>query len=354
MKIFQGITVSEYGGAQSIVANLIKYLDTKHELFLLYGGEGEAWSSLGDDFTRIRLNKHRKAISLADIGLFFKLLYYRFKYKPDIIHLHSSKMGVLGRLAFSKKRTILTMHGFDSVRKNYRKFLLCEKFLQHKVGYIVAVCQYDVEIMKEENINKNVRCIYNGVPDLLHEELRYAPHIKDKLTEIKKTYPKMIMCVARISAQKRFDLFLEIAAALPQYAFVWIGNKDEIKNLPANTFCLGEIDTAHNYISFADIFILPSNYEGLPMTILEAMSFRKPIVASAVGGIPEVLNQGNGFAVQNTVKDFTEKIEYIFSSEEVYNDISAKSRKQYVENHTIEKMVSEYTDLYNQLLKKEA
>lgn len=352
MRIFQGITVSEYGGAQSVVAYLIKYLDTKQELFLLYGGEGEAWRSLGDNFRKIRLNKHRKHINLADLGLFFKLLYYRFRYRPDIVHLHSSKMGVLGRLAFSKKRTILTMHGFDSVRKNYRQYLLCEKLLQHKVGSIVAVCQYDVETLKEENITKNVTCIYNGVPDLLNIKVEYDPSTIDRLTKIKEKYSKVIMCVARISPQKRFDLFISIAKALPQYAFVWIGNKNDIDNLPDNVFCLGEIDSAHYYIKFADLFILPSNYEGLPMTILEAMSFAKPIVASAVGGITEVLQQNNGFAVDNTPESFVEKIEYILSNDEIYDEICKNSRTQFLENHTIEKMASEYTQLYNKLLEK--
>lgn len=352
MKIFQIITVSEYGGAQSIVANLIKYLDTKHELFVLYGGEGEAWSAIDKDFKKIRLNKHRKHISFGDIGLFFKLLYYRFKYNPDIIHLHSSKMGVLGRLAFSKKKTVYTVHGFDSVRKSYRQFLICEKVLKHKVGKIVGVSQYDVDALASENITKNVSCIYNGVPDCLNTDINYNTRLREKLGEIKDNFPRIVMCVARISAQKRFDLFIETAKRLPHYAFVWIGNKEEIANTPDNVFCLGEVDSAHYYIKFADIFILPSNYEGLPMTILEAMSFGKPVVASAVGGISEVLKSGNGFAVDNDPCIFADKIEYILSDSKIYDDMSEKSRNHFLKHHTIEKMVEDYTVLYNELANK--
>lgn len=352
MKIFQVITVSEYGGAQSIVANLIKSLESTNQLYALYGGEGEAWSALGNNFTRIRINKHRKGIGLGDIGLFFKLLYYRLKHKPDVVHLHSSKMGALGRLAFSKKNTIYTVHGFDSVRKNYSKFLTVEKLLKTRAAKIVGVSQYDLDGLREEGISKNVTYIYNGVPDYYKSMPNYNTSFVEKLDYIKSKYSKIVMCVARISEQKRFDLFLDIAKAMPSYAFVWIGNKEEIKNLPTNVFCLGEVDSAQIYLKFADLFILPSNYEGLPMSLLEAMSFGKPIVASAVGGIPEVLNKGNGFAVENEIDIFVDKIKYIFSNDSIYDEMSKKSREIYLENHTIEKMVENYLTIYKSIANK--
>lgn len=353
MKIFQVITVSEYGGAQSIVANLVKALSPEHKVFILYGGEGEAWSSLGDNFTRIRLNRHRKGIGIADIWLLIKLFYYRLKYNPDIIHLHSSKMGVLGRIAFSKKKIVLTMHGFDSVRKNHTNFLAVEQLLKSRAAVIAGVSQYDMHAMIGEGIVQNVTYIYNGVPDYYALTPQYNVRLKEDLDSIRSRYPHLVMCVARISEQKRFDLFLEIALRIPDKAFVWIGNKEKIEHLPPNVYCLGEVDSAHVYLKFADLFILPSNYEGLPMSLLEAMSFAKPIVASAVGGITEVLNKGNGFAVENEIDIFVDKINYILSDEEVYKAMSKKSREIYLQHHTIDKMVESYLDMYKTLVKKQ-
>jgi len=350
MRIFQVITVSEYGGAQTIVADLVKNLSSEHDLFLLYGGNGEAWNNLGNNFTHIRLNDHRKAVSLKDIIILLKLFYYRVKYKPDVVHLHSSKMGVLGRLAFNRKKVVYTVHGFDSVRTAFRHFLTVEKFLKNRAFRIIGVSQYDVDMMKEENIYKNVERIYNGVTD----NFLFNNEVKDELTEkldsIKKDYPKIVMCISRISKQKKFDLFLDIAIDMPHYAFVWIGNKEKIEGLPANVFCLGEMHSAFSYLKYADIFILPSNYEGLPMSILEALAFGVPVVASAVGGITEVLDGKNGFAVENKVSVFEDKIEYILSEENIQKTMSEYARQSYLANFTIGKMVDSYKAVFNTIV----
>lgn len=352
MRIFQVITVSEYGGAQSVVANLVKSLSPDHEVFILYGGDGEAWSTLGDNFTRIKLNKHRKDISFKDIFLLFKLYYYRFKYKPDIVHLHSSKMGVLGRIAFSRKKIVLTLHGFDSARKAYRKYLFVEKFLKNRASRIIAVSQYDVDAMREEGIYKNVTRIYNGVPDLSTELSCTSAPIIQKLKEIQQAYKKTIMCISRISKQKKFDLFLEIAREMPEYAFVWIGNKNEVVDVPSNVFCLGEVSSAQSYLKYADLFILPSNYEGLPISLLEALSFGVPVVASSVGGITEVLNGENGFAVENEVESFKNKINYILQDEGRLKTMSLSARESYLANFTIDKMSDKYLSVFNEIVNK--
>lgn len=354
MKIFQVITVSEFGGAQAVVANLVEKLKDKDTVYILYGGEGESWSHLGNQVNLIRISEHRKHISIKDIGLAIRLFRLRLKYRPDVVHLHSSKMGAIGRLVFAPRTIVYTVHGFDSIRKGFKKFLFIEKLLKNRAASIVGVSQYDINGLKEEGINQNVKLVYNGVPDYSGNTPQWEDDniLVSKLEEIKQSaYTHIVMCISRISAQKKFDLFVEIAALRKDIAFVWIGNKADILGLPSNVFCLGETPAAYNFLRYADIFLLPSNYEGLPMSLLEALSFGVPVIASAVGGIPEVLDGNNGFAVDNKATLFAEKIDYILAPDN-HKLMKKNARNSYLKYFTIDKMTEGYEKIYNTIQKK--
>jgi glycosyltransferase involved in cell wall biosynthesis len=160
-------------------------------------------------------------------------------------------------------------------------------------------------------------------------------------------YKKKILCVARISKPKRFDIFCDTALVLPEYAFIWIGNKKNIADTPANVFCLGNIPEAGQYNKYMDLFILPSDYEGLPIVILEAMSVGKPIVASDVGGISEIVVDGeNGYTVENTAIAFAGKIKYILENDDVHKKFSENSLRKYNEQLTVDKMAEKYLEIY--------
>ncbi len=164
MKIFQIVTLSELGGAQSVVVNLSNALSNVHEVIVIAGeGDGKMFDMLNSRVKYIKNNYLKKNISIInDICVLFSFLKLYNKYKPDIIHLHSSKAGILGRLIFPKKKTVYTVHGFDSIRLAYRKYLPIEKLLQNKCKAIVAVSRYDENNLKAEHITNNVKCVYNG------------------------------------------------------------------------------------------------------------------------------------------------------------------------------------------------
>ena len=264
------------------------------------------------------------------------------KHKPDIIHLHSSKAGTLGRIVFPSKKTVYTVHGFDSVRLAFRKFLPIERFLQHFCKAVVGVSKYDEKNLLAEGIKNNVSTVYNGisVPD--------CSQISD--IDVFNQDKKVVLAIARVFPQKKTDLFVDVARLLPQYNFVWIGNQREVTEfgeLPNNCYFLGNIPNAGAFCSKADLLMLPSNYEGLPMVILEAMSFGKPVVASDVGGISEiVINEVNGYTLANDAQLFAEKIQHIFEDTTLYSKFCQNSLDIFQRELTVEKMVQGYLDIY--------
>lgn len=347
MKILQIITKSELGGAQSVLTSIVNALCAEHEVTVIAGeGDGKMFDAIDDRVRKIHYSHLQRAVSLYhDTKALFYLWKLNRKLRPDIIHLHSSKAGLLGRLVFPKQKIVYTIHGFDSIRVAFRRFLPIERIMQRRCAAIVGVSQYDMNSLHSEGIFANTHLVYNGVD---------VPQQQPSATVSFPTgYEKTVLCIARVSKQKRHDIFIECAKRLPQYAFVWIGNLDPVDNVPDNVFFLGNIPNAAAYCKQADLFVLPSNYEGLPIVILEAMCQGKAIVASKVGGVPEiVIDNKNGFAVPNDITVFAEKIQYILSNDSVQKQFSEYSLELYKSRFTNQKMVEGYLNIYTDMARR--
>jgi len=339
MKILHVITRSDLGGAQTVVINLANFMCNEHKIAVAAGEEGPMWGALDIRVIKIRIQEIVRSVSpLNDFKAYIKLKKIYKSMNPDIIHLHSSKIGFLGRLAFPRNKIVYSVHGFDSIRIAYRKYLILEKILKKRCKAIVAVSNYDRQNMISEGI-KSKYVVYNGIT-ISHKK-------SDLFIAGVEKYRKNVICIARISPQKRFGSYIEIAKLLPEYAFIWIGADKEYEDLPDNVFCLKGVLNARDYIPLADIFVLPTNYEGLPVVVVEALSYGKPVVSSNVGGISEIVFDGeNGFVVDNDDNIFAERIKFVLENNDIYQKFSENSKKVFNQYLTTEKMVFEYMNIY--------
>lgn len=347
MRILQVITKSCLGGAQSVVVNLSNTLVSRgHEVAVTAGtDDGKMWDLLDAEVSKFPCRSLQRSVSpIKDMTALWQLHRIYREYKPDVIHLHSSKAGMLGRIAFPKNKIVYTVHGFDSIRLAFRSFLPIERFMQRRCRAIVGVSEHDLRTMKECGIHRNVTYIHNGILEAVQD-----PALSWEVPSMR--YKKVVLCIARLSPPKRHDLFLKVAARLPEYAFVWIGNQDDVTDHPENVFMLGNQFQASRFCQLADLFMLPSDYEGLPMVIIEAMSYGLPVVASNVGGVSEIVRDyETGFAVDNDVEAFVEKIRYILEDENAYDDMSRKSMEYFRNDLTIDCMLDKYMVLYQQIV----
>ncbi|WP_353721895.1 glycosyltransferase [Dyadobacter sp. 676] len=354
MKILHVITLAELGGAQSVVINLAREsVNDGHEVMVASSEDGELWKVLPSGVAQWKISPLQRSISLSKEHKVVNELrrVYRI-FKPDVVHLHSSKIGILGRLAFPRKKIVYTVHGFDSIRVAFRKFLHLERLLQTRAKHIVGVSKYDYQNLLGEGIKKNVSYIYNGITDYSASIPENQSESYRRLAEtIRSKNGFKVMCIARISPQKKFELFCEVAGLLEAHNihFFWIGNKDEITGLPANAYCLGEAEDAHRLLKYADVFMLPSNYEGMPMSILEALCYAVPVIASDVGGVGEVLNGLNGKAVANTAREFADQILHYANNPAELAKAKNEARKSYEEYFTVGAMYRMYLSLYKSI-----
>ena len=345
--ILHVITVSSEGGAQSVVVNLANAQCRENTVYVISSADGGAWKALDERVNIISIKQLRKKIGPWDFIVWLKLLFYGMRLRPDIVHLHSSKIGVLGRLAFSSKKIVYTVHGFDSIRVANRRFLFLEKKLQHFCRYIVGVSRYDEQNLQAEGIRRNVVRINNAVSDVSLDTVSDANSSRLAMIEglRKRGYKKIIMTIAREEKPKRMDLFFEIARRLPLYAFVWTGNELDHEK-PDNVFLLGMLPQAYQLLSGCDVYMLCSDFEGMPMSIIEALSLGRPVVASRVGGIQELLDGRNGETVVNEAEAFIAAIEGFCTDEQRWKNASLAARETYLAGFTVDKMTEGYDRIY--------
>jgi glycosyltransferase involved in cell wall biosynthesis len=264
----------------------------------------------------------------------------------DIIHLHSSKAGFLGRIVSfllgKSKKTIYTPHAISFLRldvssKKRKIFIWMEKFASFFGGKIVACSQSEKEAIEEQGI-KNVTFINNGIKPL---QIEKKVNTSDKIT---------IISVGRLSIQKNPKLFNDIALEFidnPNIQFIWCGDGELKSALTSpNIKCTGWIErkTLENYLANADIYLSTSLWEGLSLSVLEAMSIGLPVILSNCVGNRDLV-QDNGFLYKNK-KEATNDINELIENRALFDKKGYNSKILMDNNFYIENMAISYLNIY--------
>lgn len=370
MKILYVITkADEIGGAQTHVRDLAsKFQDDGNEVIVIVGENGIFTEQLKEKKIKfIIVDKLQRNISpLKDILCALKLRKIIKKISPDIVTLHSSKAGILGRLAliFTSIPVIFTAHGWAftdgiSWKKKYF-YILIEKIFTYLTDHIIVVSNNDKELAIKYKVvpaSKQI-VIHNGIPDILDSSL-----LEEKQKESKNISPISLISIARFSKQKDHKTLL--------YALKEISDKnwhlklvgkgpllEEVKLLSKELnindkieFC-GERDDIEFLLSKSDIFILSTNWEGLPISIIEAMRASLPIVATNVGGIKElIIDNENGYLIErNSSHQLSNKIASLIISKEKRLSFGKKSREIFLKEFHIYQMYKKTKYLYEKTI----
>lgn len=340
------------GGVFTYIVDLANELVKDYDMYIAYAVRKQTPVNYKDYFdTRVNLievkNFSRSINPIKDIKAFFEIKSIAKEVGPDIIHLHSSKAGALGRLAFNGRKApvFYTPHGYSFLMQN-------QSVMKRRAYKIVeAVCSKrncttiscsEGEHQETLKLTKNAAYVNNGINiDELQRLIEQAGPID--------SHPFTVFTLGRICYQKNPDLFNKIAENLPDVKFLWIGDGElRDKLLAPNIEITGwtQREDALRYALRGDIFILTSLWEGLPLSLLEAMYMKKLCVVNNVIGNRDVIHNGENGFVCNNVNDFMIAI------------TSAGARHEYIENayhdvlnkYNTKVMAASYSKIYSDKL----
>ncbi len=364
MKIAYVVTkVDPIGGVQVHLRDLAAAVQSQgHTVTLLTGGQGPFLDQLRARGIPTILLKHltMPIDPLRDWRAFHELRRALSGLEPDLVALHSAKAGILGRLVARSLRipAVLTAHGwtFSPGARSWQVpvYRRIERLAGPLATRIIAVSEFDRRLALSAGITTPDRIvtIYNALPDL-PRQLRADPG---------RTPVRMIM-VARFGPQKDHSTLLHALAGLRdrEWELDLVGEGHLLQEMQAlaaglglgeRVRFLGQRMDVDQCLADAQISLLVTNWEGFPISILEAMRAGLPVIASAVGGNEESVQDGEtGYLVpRGSVEVLRERIGRLLTASEQRIRLGRRGRERYEQDFGLEQMVSKTLTVYREVL----
>ena len=342
--------VESFGGGVYEFLKLLTQNDNENIHTIIYSRRSEIPDDFIDDFKNanlIEINMQREINLRKDFKSAMDVLKLINENSPEILHLHSSKAGLYGRVikrGLNKKIPIIyNPHGLsflqtDISNKKRHIYKFVEKMLAiYSTNKIVGVSEQEYrEISKHISKKKAVK-INNGVK-------KNKSIIKDKKYDF--------VTVGRICEQKNPYLFNQFAQLFPNKKFLWIGEGDLRHILSSDnidiTGWIKDKDKLNDLLKSSKIYLQLSLWEGLPISLLEAMSIGLPCIVTDCIGLTEVVeNAENGKIIEYSL----ENVENVVAEINAYYDKYSFNSKNAIDTiYSVNNMVKQYQDLYFNLI----
>ena len=363
MKIKIACVISQlnFGGAQTMLIRLIKGIDTsKFEIKLFVCGE-KLDNSLEQEIDRENIEveylylKEKNGVLINSLNKFIN--YKKFtkelkKYNADIIHDHLDNIYSFVYCIMNKKKLIFTIHSWpDRLNTKKMRFFIKKLFKANNlelVGVAEVIANRSAEIFPCSK--EIITTIYNPVDIGKYDKITVKSKVFNyihigRLTPIKN---QMLL----------LDAFAKVVNKKPCSCLTIVGDGILRKELEehARKLCisekvmfLGERSDIPELLSKADVFVLTSNSEAFPMTVLEAMASKQPVVATNVGGILEQVGTDILLAEPRDIESIYEKLLIVQESEEIYNKV-VEIQNDRIKQFAIDKVCKDYEDTYEKFL----
>lgn len=371
-KILFLITKGNFGGAQRYVYELAEAAQAAgHTVSVTCGSEGLLTDLLTEKDIPVRITDalQRDINPLSELRALWQLVKLIKEENPEVLHINSSKAGILGSIAARAcgvPKIIFTAHGWPFYEN--RSLLwksaawlgsYCTTLFAHNV---IVVSEHDLKHARMYGLTHKITCIKTAVAtfdQLPKDEARTSLHSHETLRQHHQSV--WMVSVAELTANKNLQHAISALARHNQSArtkifYTIIGDGEQrtilekhIRRHDVSRYVrlVGYKKDARSLLQAFDIFFLPSQKEGLPYALLEAAAAGSAVVASNVGGIPEVIaHLDRGLLVDpHDVESMSRALGEI--SRESQRSTYARKLKQFVdEHHALSKMLSQTLALY--------
>lgn len=367
-RIVHYIESRDSGGTEQILFNLVSGLDrNRWESVLLY----HSYPGIAPFIEKVK-ELDIEIISLppierwTDISRMLKLTRKLKSLNATVFHAQlpwylSCSFGLLCAFLARVPAIIATQHLYIEI--NPGRLYILQKLISTLVDRYIAVSDGVARKLGKLILSHNkIRVVKNGI-----NLERFSCTRSDTLRSLlnyNKDMP-IVLTVARLDKQKGHEYLLEAASMVPEAVFVLVGDGPERENLETNAknmrvddrvVFLGHRPDMQKFLAGCDVFVLPSLYEGLPLTIIEAMAAARPVIASDIPGTDEIIINGKtGILVPPAnPRAMAEAIQRVLSDPTLARDLAISGKNRAYSEFSSKKMLEGVTRLYEEIIREKA